>query len=340
MIVVDKDYNIVNANKAFCSYMKVNTEDVIKMKYFDFPELFNDCMQTLIDEVFTGGNERKGELKVNDKIFHADIFPLEDKKKKIIKALLAIKDVTDFKINEKRLLQADKMAAVGQLAAGVAHEIRNPLGIIRNYTYVMKGQLKEQNEKVVKSINAIEASVNRASNIIDNLLNFSRMSGDIEKEVDIQEVLENILSLEKKVMEKLKIKLILQFDEKIVCRINDESLNHILINLISNAIDAMQTGGVLTIRCCKSEKKIYFFISDTGVGIKKEDLDNIFHPFFTTKAPGKGTGLGLYIAYNEVQRFGGEIRVTSQVNKGSTFKLILPLVSQSSENGSIREMMI
>lgn len=341
MIVVDKDYTIVNANKAFCSYMKVNTEDVIKMKYFDFPEsLYNGCMQKLIDEVFTDGNERKCELKVNDKIFHADIFPLEDKKKKIIKALLAIKDVTDFKINEKRLLQADKMAAVGQLAAGVAHEIRNPLGIIRNYTYVIKGQVKEQNEKVVKSINAIEASVNRASNIIDNLLNFSRMSGDIEKEVDIKEVLENILSLEKKVMEKLNIKLILQFDEKIVCRINDESLNHILINLISNAIDAMQTGGVLTIRCCKSEKKIYFFISDTGVGIKKEDLDNIFHPFFTTKAPGKGTGLGLYIAYNEVQRFGGEIRVTSQVNKGSTFKLILPLVSQASENGSIREMII
>lgn len=326
MIVVDRDYNIVNVNKAFCNYSNVSKKDAIKMKCSDFSEmLYNKCALNLIKEVFTCGNGGKGEIKISDKIFEIETFPLEDKSKKVIKVLLAIKDVTELKINEKILLQSDKMAAVGQLAAGVAHEIRNPLGLIRNYTYIIKKELEEKNERTMKSINVIESSVDRASNIIDNLLNFSRMSSDVEEEVDIKEVVQNILSLEKKVMEKQNIKLILEFNEKIVCSINEESLKHIVINLISNAIDAMQKGGTLNIKCNKNDDKIYFSISDTGIGIKKEDLDNIFHPFFTTKSPGKGTGLGLYIVYNEVQKFGGEIKALSEENKGTTFKLILPL---------------
>ncbi len=326
MVVIDRNYSIVNANKAFCNYTEVSKNRVIGMKCLDFPEILsNQCTQCLIKETFMYGNERKGEMKWADKIFEIDTFPLGDKNKKIITALLAIKDITEFKINEKRLLQADKMAAVGQLAAGVAHEIRNPLGLIRNYAYVLKSQLKAENEKIAKSINVIESSVDRASNIINNLLNFSRISGEIEEEIEMKEFVQNILNLEGKIMEKQNIKAVLKCEEKIICCINQESLKHILINLISNAIDAMQQGGILKIQCDKEEDKIHFFIIDTGVGIKKEDLDNIFHPFFTTKAPGKGTGLGLYIAYNEVEKFGGEIKVVSEVNKGTTFKLILPL---------------
>ena len=87
----------------------------------------------------------------------------------------------------------------------------------------------------------------------------------------------------------------------------------------------MPEGGVLNIECNQREYNLYLIISDTGIGIEDKNLDNIFHPFFTTKALGKGTGLGLYIAYNEVQKFGGEIKVTSELNKGTTFELILPL---------------
>lgn len=329
MVVIDANCNIISVNKAFCNYVNINKEDIIKMKCNNFPGiLYNDCGKCLVKDVFINGNERKKEIKYDERFFEVDTFPLEDKNKKIIKVLIAIKDITELRINAKRLLQSDKMAAVGQLAAGVAHEIRNPLGLIRNYTYVLKGQMKENSEKTDKCINVIESSVDRASNIIDNLLNFSRISGDSQEEVDIKEFVQNILNLERKMMEKYNIALELELKEEIICYINQEALKHILINLISNAIDAMPGGGILKIQCNKNEDKIYFIISDAGVGIKKEDLNNIFNPFFTTKAPGKGTGLGLYIAYNEVQKFGGEIKVvSSEINKGTTFKLVLPIKS-------------
>lgn len=106
---------------------------------------------------------------------------------------------------------------------------------------------------------------------------------------------------------------------------NEESLKHIFINLISNAIDAMPNGGVLSISCLETNDSITILCSDTGHGIKKGDIENIFNPFFTTKSAGEGTGLGLFITYNEIKKFGGEIKASSQIGKGTTFKIILPL---------------
>jgi len=326
MVVVDRNFHILNANRAFCNYIKISKEIVNEMNCLDFPDiLFNEPIKALIEDTFLFGVEKNGEINLSDKLFEIGTFPLVDKNKRTIKVLLAIKDITELKINEKRLLQSDKMAAVGQLAAGVAHEIRNPLGLIRNYVYVLKKQLESENKKALKSINIIENSVDRASNIINNLLNFSRISSNVKEKVYIKECIQNILNLESKVLDKQNIKLVLECEDNIVCNINQESLKHILINLISNSIDAMLQGGLLKIECSKHEDKLHFLLTDTGVGITEKDLDNIFHPFFTTKAPGKGTGLGLYIAYNEVQKFGGEIIVISEVNKGTTFKLILPI---------------
>lgn len=326
MVVIDRNCDILNANKAFCNYTKISKKKVSQMNCMNFPDiLFNESTKALMEDTFSSGSEKNGEINLVDKIFEIGTFPLVDKNKKTIKVLLAIKDITEIKINEKRLLQSDKMAAVGQLAAGVAHEIRNPLGLIRNYAYVLKKQLESENEKALKSINLIENSVDRASNIINNLLNFSRISSDVKEKVSIKECIQNILNLESKVFDKQNIKLALECEDSIVCNINQESLKHILINLISNSIDSMQHGGLLKIECIRHEDKLHFLLTDTGIGIHEKDLDNIFHPFFTTKAPGKGTGLGLYITYNEVQKFGGEINVISEVNKGTIFKLILPI---------------
>jgi len=326
MVVVDKNFDILNANRAFCNFAKIEKQNIIKMNCSDFPHiLYNESTRNLIEDTFAEDMEKIFEINFEDKIFEFGTFSLFDKNKKTIKVLLAIKDITELKINEKRLLQSDKMAAVGQLAAGVAHEIRNPLGLIRNYAYVLKKQLDPKNEKTSKSITVIEASVDRASNIINNLLNFSRISSDDKEKVHIIECIQNILNLESKELDKHAIKLVLKCPEDIVCNINLEALKHILINLISNSIDSMPEGGVLNIECNQREYNLYLIISDTGIGIEDKNLDNIFHPFFTTKALGKGTGLGLYIAYNEVQKFGGEIKVTSELNKGTTFELILPL---------------
>ncbi len=326
MVVVDRQFNILNANKAFCSYTKTDKNIITEMNCSNFPAiLFNEPTKALITETFSLEAENSGEISLQGNVFEVGTFPLKDKDKKTVKVLLAIKDITDLKINEKRLLQSDKMAAVGQLAAGVAHEIRNPLGLIRSYAYVLKKRLDSEDKKSLKAINIIEEAVDRASGIINNLLNFSRMSGDVKEEVNIKEFIQGILNLEDKAFAKNNIEPVLICPEETICRVNQESLKHILINLISNSIDAMEQGGTLKIECQQEDDKLLLNISDTGAGIEEKDMDKIFHPFFTTKPLGKGTGLGLYIIYNEVQKFGGEIKVESKRDHGTTFKIILPI---------------
>lgn len=235
--------------------------------------------------------------------------------------LLMLEDITDKKINEAKMLQENKMAAVGQLATGVAHEIRNPLGLIRNYGYVLKRNL--QDEKIVaQAINVIEESVDKASSIIDNLLNFSRLSDDTKKHVNLKNMLENIVSLNQKMMNRhnLRCKLIL---ENLEIFIQEEALKHVLVNLINNAIDAMPHDGQLTICMRENKQGPCIYVIDTGIGMTKEVMSKLYNPFFTTKNIGEGTGLGLYIAYNEMEKLGGSLNVVSKLGKGTTFKLQL-----------------
>jgi polar amino acid transport system substrate-binding protein len=172
--------------------------------------------------------------------------------------------------------------------------------------------------------------VERAHGIIGNLLSFSSISGDRLQRVDVGRMIQNILALEHKILQRLKITVRYERSERIF-RINPESLKHILINLISNAIDAMPDGGTLTLGCECKDHALHLTVADTGAGISPQHLDSLFHPFFTTKPPGKGTGLGLYITYNEVQKSGGEIKVTSELGAGSTFQVTLPLAKEEQD---------
>lgn len=233
--------------------------------------------------------------------------------------LLIIEDITDKKVNEARLLQENKMAAVGQLATGVAHEIRNPLGLIRNYVYLLRKQAPTE-PMLIKAISVIEESVDKASNIIDNLLNFSRLSDEVDSEVALKPFIEKIIDLNDKLMNrsKLSYQLIL---EDVSIHIKEESLKHIIINLMNNAIDAMTDGGQLTIWLYKKEEQVNIHIIDRGEGMSEETRSKLYDPFFTTKKVGEGTGLGLYIAFNELQKNDGKIKVVSKLKTGSTFKI-------------------
>lgn len=114
--------------------------------------------------------------------------------------------------------------------------------------------------------------------------------------------------------------------ENIFINTNEESLKHIFINLITNAVDSMPNGGIIEVTCINKDPVIQIDITDMGIGIEKHNLDNIFNPFFTTKNPGKGTGLGLFIVYNEVEKLGGSIKITrSEINKGTTFRIEIPI---------------
>ncbi|WP_099188997.1 transporter substrate-binding domain-containing protein [Tepidibacter mesophilus] len=326
MIVLNNECRIVNVNKSFSNYINSNKENIIGTYCKDYPGILSmECGSCIIKKTFEEGKNYNMEFNYKKNIYEINTFHLVDDTNSIHRVLVMIRDITKIRISERQLLHSNKMSAVGQLAAGVAHEIRNPLGLIRSHCYVLKNNINDDIEKMGKSIKVMEKSVEKASNIIDNLLNFSRISNNNIENIDLRSIIDNMLELNLKKMEKQNINYKVECEYGLKIYFNEESLKHILINLISNAIDAMPNSGVLSISCLETDDSITILFSDTGHGIKKEDIENIFNPFFTTKCAGEGTGLGLFITYNEIKKFGGEIKVSSQIGQGTTFKIILPL---------------
>ncbi len=328
MIVIDREHNIQNVNEAFCELVQLEKEKIIGRNCLEFKNIFYGFgVEYIIENTFYNRKPQQKEYKYKDKVFQMSTYTLEDNGGEKIDLLIMIRDITQIIVSEQQLLHESKMASIGQLAAGIAHEIRNPLGLIRNYSYILKNNVSDENKRE-KSINVIESSVERASDIIDNLLNFSRISSNEYEKVDIRSLIDNIIVLENKILEKNNIHIDVRCPEDIICFVSEESLKHIFINLISNSIDVMTQGGLIKIVCKKNNNNILITFCDNGAGISEENLENIFDPFFTTKPIGKGTGLGLYVVYNEIQKHGGKINVSSKLGKGTCFKIELPLCGE------------
>ncbi len=310
--VVSEEGTIENVNNSFCQWFKKDRYEIIGNNLRMFPILDKASLNVRENLII--------ETNYNGRHYVLYITPLKYDDNRV---LIVIEDDTDKIITQQQMLQQNKMIAVGQLAAGVAHEIRNPLGLIRNYSYVLKGKLpvKDKDPLIDKSINIIESSVLRAGKMVDNLLNFSRINDCEWKNINIFESLNEIIAFECKRISEKNIDVTINCDENLMFLSNLETLTHIVLNLLSNAIDAVSSGGSITIDCSIDTKYLYMNVTDTGEGIPKNAIEHIFNPFFTTKSAGKGTGLGLYIVYNEIQKINGDISVESQVGIGTTFKL-------------------
>ncbi len=323
MTVIDDECYVKDGNRTF--YEKYNlTADMLKNAHCKDVNgiLGSVCETCLIKETFNKNHTVIKEVKHKNRIYKVSTYILDQLPQMKRRILVVMEDITDFKLTEQSMLQSTKMAAIGQLAAGIAHEIRTPLGIIRNNCYFIK-RSKSQDDKD-ESMGVIESSVDRANRTIDNLLNFSRLTDNTISQTSIHNLISNIYDLSKKSFKNRKISFRLQCPEDLIFTINSESLKHVMINLINNAIDAMGEGGKLDINVAADDKVMVILVSDTGKGIDADTLANIFNPFFTTKEPGSGTGLGLYITYNEVQKMKGVINVDSTLGVGTTFTLIIP----------------
>ena len=267
---------------------------------------------------------KKSEIETDGKIFEVFTFPMQDTSDKLKRVLVMLNDVTQVRAIYRQMIQDNKMTAVGQLAAGVAHEIRNPLGLIRNYCHLLKKSSPEDEELKTKAISMMEMAVDRSSEIIDNLLRFSRMSNESWKEINLNHAIRSILAFEEHTLIKNQINVTLNCNQDITICVVLESLEMILVNLIINAVDAMENGGEIIFDCWEEEGIVTMDVSDTGAGIPEEIRANIFNPFFTTKANRNGGGLGLYIVYNEISKLNGSVTVKSEVGKGTTFTIKLP----------------
>jgi PAS domain S-box-containing protein len=238
--------------------------------------------------------------------------------------ILILDDVTARVRLEEQLQHAEKMASVGLLAAGVAHEVNTPLAGISSYTQLLRGQLDEADPRQ-QVLEKIEKQSFRAAKIINGLLNFSRSSGTEFDRVDVNKVLADVLSLVEHQLEGSKIRVRRELAPEVPpVRGNENRIQQVFFNLILNARDAMPSGGWLTLHTYADADTVVVEIKDTGHGIRREHIRRIYDPFFTTKGFGKGTGLGLSVSYGIVQEHGGAIFVESTPGQGTTFQVALP----------------
>lgn len=266
--------------------------------------------------------------------FEVTASPIEDIKVEKNRALLFLRDVTEKRQQELQLMQAEKLSSIGVLAAGVAHEINNPLSSVAGYAEALLRRFREEHsltedprlEDFPKYLQVIVRESYRCKGIIDCLLSFSRKSDGSVSNVNINDVLIEVLELVryKSSYEKIEIQTNLQGDLPDVIA-EPTAFRQVFMNLLINAHQAISGAGLVEITTgMTKESMVMFQIRDTGCGIPKDAIDQIWDPFFTTKDVGQGLGLGLAVTYNIIKRLGGDISVESQVGRGSKFTVRMP----------------
>jgi signal transduction histidine kinase len=236
------------------------------------------------------------------------------------------------RLTEERLVRSAKLAAVGEMAAAVAHELNNPLTTVTGFTELILETL-EQDSPEYEDLSLVLKEAVRSRDVVRRLLDFSRQSEILQVETDINEIISMVLALVHHLMHTSGIEVRVElWDEIPLIRADPNQMQQVLLNIIHNAIHSMPKGGELVIQSMveerESEERIGIRVKDTGIGISKENLDKIFEPFFTTKPSGEGTGLGLSVSYSIVSEHGGYIEVESDEGAGSVFTVWLPVQDQ------------
>jgi two-component system NtrC family sensor kinase len=275
--------------------------------------------------------------KESGKVRYFDVTatPIEDVHAERNRALIFLRDVTEKRMQELQLMQAEKLSSIGVLAAGVAHEINNPLTSVAGYAEALLRRLRDEEslagdprlEDFSKYLQVIIRESFRCKGTIDCLLTFSRKSDGSVGNVDINQILYEVLELvrHKSRYDKIEIRTDLPADLPIVTG-DPAGLRQVFMNLLLNAHQAIKGSGLVEISTSQTDAEtVSVRFRDSGCGIPKEAIDQIWDPFFTTKEVGQGLGLGLAVTYNIVKRHGGEINVESTIGKGTTFTVRIPI---------------
>lgn len=333
IITTDKDGKIVEFNKEAQNLFEYTKEEVtgqsVLLLYQD-PTQRLEIMknQALFDNVSWAVKNKEVVLKSKTgKLIHINLTlsALMDNSGNVIGTVGVGKDITEQKMLQFKLLQSEKMAGIGILASGIAHEINNPLAGILGMAEAIRDETDPAKMKTYSS-DIIQYTLD-ASNIVKELSSYSRHArNESQSTVDLAAILEYSLKMARHSASLMSIEVKTNFERNSYIFANEGEIQQVFVNLMVNAIHAMEEKGTLTLACCTDGDIVRATISDTGHGISKEDLKYIFDPFFTTKPVGKGTGLGLYVAYKIVTKYGGSIDIDTKEGVGTAFTLKFPAV--------------
>jgi signal transduction histidine kinase len=258
-----------------------------------------------------------------DRYFQITTAPVKGEDGELHGYIRLIQDVTEIKKMEEQIIHSEKLASIGRLAAGIAHEIGNPLTSIFSFVQILR-EMEDGDEFKRESLETISFHINRISGILKQLSGFTKMPAGELKECSVNNIIDtalNLIQYDKKAKNITIVKMLSPDLPEIVTDANQ--LSQVFVNLILNAIDAMPDGGTLTVMSFIQDIMIAIQFQDTGSGILKEDISKIFDPFYTTKE--KGTGLGLAVSYNIIKKMNGLLTVESEAGKGTTFTILLPM---------------
>jgi two-component system NtrC family sensor kinase len=339
LYVIDQSYRIRAWNrKRETGTQGVSREDALGREVFDVLDRQpRELLRREFDDVFEIGSIRQVEMESQasgePRHYRITKIPMRMDDEHISHVITIGEDITEWHQAAGRLAQAEKLAALGQLAAGVMHEINNPLATILACAEALGHRVEAMalgdRPSAAEFLRIIDTEVQRCRRIVDGLLDFSRAKPGTKRRVDVNDVVEQTLFL-LKYHERFKRLLVQRELTAELPRVNadPERLIQSFMALMLNATDAMNSRGTLTVRSGinpgRGDEVLLEFI-DTGSGIRPEDVPKIFEPFFTTKPQGRGTGLGLSICYGIIAEHGGRIEVESQPGVGSNFKVYLPV---------------
>lgn len=332
LYIIDRMYRIAAINSSRAKRVQSLPNQLVgKVCFESLYKRSEPCPECLVAETFfkknmTNRSERQWQESGESQEWDIGSHPIFDETGSVIQVILVELDVTEKKRMESILAQSEKMAAVGQLAAGIAHEINNPLTVILANAQILQRELPDQQDwKELAEL--IHRAGTRALNSVRNLLSFARKEPIDFEPADINETIERALEMVKHELVERSVNLSFERDENLpLILASSNNLQGVWLNLIMNAMDSIEkTKGQIRIRSYLQGNEIRVSITDTGHGIAKENINRIFEPFFTTKETNKGTGLGLSICHRVVKQHGGNITVDSQVGKGSTFTVVLPI---------------
>lgn len=358
IVIINTDFTIVEINEPYLKAVNKSREEVIGKHCYEISHGFSvPCSSAqpgmkcpMVETLRTGMSSHvihehphpgKGSTFCN-----LNALPLLDENGEIHQIIEVWRDITEevsnswtkhikeIKSDLQKLVQEDRMISLGKLVASCVHEINNPIQGLMTFTYLMQEILSEGRprpedlEQFKNHLSFMSKELERCGNIVSGLLSFSRETPKEFKEVDLNDVLNSVISLTRHKMELFNVELTTRLHQGLLIVQGDErELQQCFLNLIFNAIEAMPSGGKLQIisELEKDNKNVRIEIRDTGYGISKKNIEHIFDPFFTTKGEGEGTGLGLSIVYGITKNHKGNISVNSRVGEGSSFVLTFPV---------------